>query len=93
MSTISKVNTETLLAHVLAPIAETEEQADTKAFRKEINREIYRKWHIEKENLRQETILRFAERIKNGDSSEAQRLWKVQLEMETVNAFSWFQLR
>ena len=57
MSTISKVNTETLLAHVLAPIAETEEQADTKAFRKEINREIYRKWHIEKENLRQETII------------------------------------
>ncbi len=56
--------------------------AHAKAFRKEIKWDILKPWLDGKERLRRIKSLRLAERFKNGNSLEHQRLWEAQLEEE-----------
>ena len=72
----TNLDLQAFFANVLAPIPDTEEQADTPQFRKLIKKDMELAWWKGREALRKIDTLRKAELIKSWNSAEATRLLK-----------------
>ena len=67
-SSIPATKSSAFIALVLGPIPETEEQADTAKFRKQVTADINRVWQAGKDRLKRTRLFLDAERAKSGES-------------------------